>query len=212
MVRYARLIGELSRAWGGWQPSEIDIGGGFASPRDPHNKEMPRSEFVTTALAYPFLVGLRGIGEKAYHATIGEAPARVDQSSRPEGATLDRGVRTHGHLGADPRACTRRGSQPTACGCSSSPGRAMYGDTGIHLTTVKTVKRQTAPIPYTWVLTDTTVFFLTGGVLEHNRHPFVFVKRAPTHPRNRPPTSSATPATPIRSCSEPASPMCTRET
>jgi diaminopimelate decarboxylase len=25
------------------------------------------------------------------------------------------------------------------------------------------------------VLTDTTVFFLAGGVLEHNRHPFVFV-------------------------------------
>jgi diaminopimelate decarboxylase len=55
------------------------------------------------------------------------------------------------------------------------PGRAMYGDTGIHLATVKTVKRQTNPIPYTWVLTDTTYFFLAGGVLEHNRHPFVFV-------------------------------------
>lgn len=26
MVRFARLVGELSRAWDGWQPSEIDIG------------------------------------------------------------------------------------------------------------------------------------------------------------------------------------------
>ncbi len=51
----------------------------------------------------------------------------------------------------------------------------MYGNTGIHLSTVKTVKRQTRPIPYTWVLTDTTYFFLAGGVFEHNRHPFVFV-------------------------------------
>ena len=49
MVRYARLIGKLSKAWGGWQPSEIDIGGGMASPRDPHNKEFPRSEFLLTA-------------------------------------------------------------------------------------------------------------------------------------------------------------------
>ncbi|MGB5299142.1 MAG: hypothetical protein WBN48_10480 [Thiogranum sp.] len=53
----------------------------------------------------------------------------------------------------------------------------MYGDTGIHLATVKTVKKQTAPVPYTWVLTDTTYFFLAGGVLEHNRHPFVFVSK-----------------------------------
>jgi diaminopimelate decarboxylase len=33
MVRFARLVGELSRAWGGWQPSEIDIGGGMAAVR-----------------------------------------------------------------------------------------------------------------------------------------------------------------------------------
>jgi diaminopimelate decarboxylase len=36
MVRsYVALIGELSRAWNGWEPREIDLGGGFASPRDP---------------------------------------------------------------------------------------------------------------------------------------------------------------------------------
>ena len=29
------LIGELHRAWAGWEPREIDLGGGFASPRDP---------------------------------------------------------------------------------------------------------------------------------------------------------------------------------
>lgn len=49
----------------------------------------------------------------------------------------------------------------------------MYGDTGVHLTRVKKVKRQSEPIPYAWVLTDTTYFFLAGGVFEHNRHPFV---------------------------------------
>lgn len=29
------LIGELHQAWNGWEPREIDLGGGFASPRDP---------------------------------------------------------------------------------------------------------------------------------------------------------------------------------
>jgi diaminopimelate decarboxylase len=29
------LIGQLHDAWGGWEPKEIDLGGGFAAPRDP---------------------------------------------------------------------------------------------------------------------------------------------------------------------------------
>ena len=32
---FADTIGELSRAWGGWTPREIDVGGGFASPARP---------------------------------------------------------------------------------------------------------------------------------------------------------------------------------
>ena len=44
------------------------------------------------------------------------------------------------------------------------PGRWLYGNAAVHLARVKVVKRQTRPIPYTWVLTDTTAFFLAGGV------------------------------------------------
>ena len=84
MVRFARLIGELSKAWGGWQPSEIDIGGGMASPRDPHNKEFPRSEFLLTALGYPFLVGLRGLGDKAYHALLAKILAVLTSQNDPK--------------------------------------------------------------------------------------------------------------------------------
>jgi diaminopimelate decarboxylase len=175
MVRLARLIGELSRAWGGWQPSEIDIGGGFASPRDPHNKEFPRSEFVLTALGYPFLVGLRGLGHKAYHALLArilaaltshndpKAPPTIEEYGRAVTSVLRRELRGHG-IDID------------GVRLQIEPGRSMYGDTGIHLATVKTVKRQTSPIPYTWILTDTTYFFLASGVFERNRHPFVFVK------------------------------------
>jgi diaminopimelate decarboxylase len=36
MVRsLVSLVAELSHAWGGWEPREIDLGGGFATPRDP---------------------------------------------------------------------------------------------------------------------------------------------------------------------------------
>ncbi len=176
MVRYARLIGELSKAWGGWQSSEIDIGGGIASPRDPHNKEFPRTEFLLTALGYPFLVGLRGLGNKAYHLLLGKvvpaltshsvprAPPAIEEYARRITSVLRRQLMQHG-INVD------------GVRLQIEPGRAMYGDTGIHLATVKTVKQQTRPIPYTWVLTDTTYFFLAGGVLEHNRHPFVFASK-----------------------------------
>jgi diaminopimelate decarboxylase len=175
MVRYARLIGELSAAWGGWQPSEIDIGGGFASPRDPFDKEFPRSEFLLTALGYPFLVGLRGLGEKAYHAALAKILAvltsRADPKSPPTIEEYGRAVTSTLR-----RELKANSVDPIGVRLQLEPGRSMYGDTGIHLTTIKTVKRQTSPIPYTWVLTDTTYFFLAGGVLEHNRHPFVLVK------------------------------------
>ncbi|MGB5566889.1 MAG: hypothetical protein WBN93_11245 [Acidimicrobiia bacterium] len=176
MVRFARLVGELSRAWGGWQPSEIDIGGGMASPRDPHNKEFPRSEFLLTALGYPFLVGLRGLGEKTYHALLARILAVLTSQSDPKAPPTieDYGTAITSVLRRELKA---NGVAVGGVRLQIEPGRAMYGDTGIHLASVKTVKRQTSPIPYTWVLTDTTYFFLAGGVFEHNRHPFVFVEQ-----------------------------------
>ena len=58
------------------------------------------------------------------------------------------------------------------------PGRSLYGDAGIHLARVKAVKRQRHPFPYTWVLTDTTTFFLAGGHFEHSRFPHVVANKA----------------------------------
>ncbi len=177
MARYGRLIGELSQAWGGWQPEEIDIGGGWPSPRDPHNEELPRSEFVTTALGYPFLVGLRGLGERAYHAALARiVPALTSHTPRTAPPAIEAfaevAVRTlrrelHGH-----------GVRTDGVRLQVEPGRSLFGDVGVHLARVKVVKRQTRPIPYVWVLTDTTEFFLTGGRFEHSRHPVVVANRA----------------------------------
>ena len=140
MVRYARLIGKLSRAWGGWQPSEIDIGGGMASSRDPLNKEFPRSEILFTALGYPFLVGLRGLGEKAYHAMLARILAVLTSQSDPKAPPT---IEEYGRAitSALRRELKANGVAIGGVRLQIEPGRAMYGDTGIHLATVKTVKR-----------------------------------------------------------------------
>lgn len=185
MTRFARLVGDLCRAWDGWQPAELDIGGGMASPRDPFNKEYPRSEFLLTALGYPFLVGLRGLGDRPYHVALARILRMLASHGDPKAvpttedyaATSTRTLRTELH---------RHGVRTEGVRLQVEPGRAMYGDTGIHLTRVKVVKHQTRPIPYAWVLTDTTYFFLASGVFEHNRHPFLVADRA-----DQPPTLTA---------------------
>ena len=42
MQRFVVLIARLREATGGWEPSEIDVGGGFALPRDPFARSDPR--------------------------------------------------------------------------------------------------------------------------------------------------------------------------
>jgi diaminopimelate decarboxylase len=177
MVRFARLVGELCRAWDGWKPQEIDIGGGMASRRDPHNKEFSRWEFLTTCLGYPFLVGLRGLGERLYHSLLGKILDALTEHPEPKAvptiedyaATITRTLS---------RELARQGVDLAGVRLQTEPGRCLYGDTAVHLARIKVVKHQTQPIPYTWVLLDTTYFFLAGGVFEHNRHPFVVANKA----------------------------------
>jgi diaminopimelate decarboxylase len=62
-------VAELVAAWGGWQPREIDLGGGYAAPRDPnrwtHGGDLaqplaPAIEEVAEALARSLRDGLAG--------------------------------------------------------------------------------------------------------------------------------------------------------
>jgi diaminopimelate decarboxylase len=182
---FARQVGALCRAWDGWRPRELDVGGGMASPRDPHNKEFPRSEFVLTALGFPALAALRATGERAYHRALSRILPTLEE--HPEPARPPRPEDYAATITRTLRAGLEREGVPTeGVRLQVEPGRSLYGDTGIHLASVKVVKRQTRPIPYVWVLLDTTYFFLSGGVLEHNRHPFVVANRA-----DAPPTMTA---------------------
>ena len=181
MKRFGRIVGELSAAWGGWQPEEIDIGGGWPSPRDPLNEEMARSEFLLTAAGYPALVGLRGLGEKAYHGAMSKiVPALTSHTRRPEPPSIeDYAATAVGTLRAELAA---GGIRTRGVRLQIEPGRSLYGNAGIHLTRVKVVKRQSQPIPYAWVLTDTTSFFLAGGHFERSRFPHVVAARADAPP------------------------------
>ncbi|MCZ8336950.1 MAG: hypothetical protein O9345_02135 [Burkholderiaceae bacterium] len=185
MSRFGKLAGELVAAWDGWRPQEIDIGGGWPSPRDPLNEELPRRDFVVTALDFPFLAGLRGLGAGMYHRVTSrllpvlsshrfrEAPPSIEQYAAAAVRTLLRELKA--------------ASVPTeGVRLQIEPGRSLYGDTGIHLTRVKTIKRQSQPFPYSWVLTDTTTFFLAGGHFERSRFRHVVANKA-----DRPATMTA---------------------
>lgn len=181
MQRFGRMVVELSRAWGGWQPEEIDIGGGWPSRRDPLNEQMARSEFLLTAAGYPVLVGLRGLGERAYHGVMAKVlPALTSHHRRPEPPSIeDYAAAAVGALRAELAA---GGIRTAGVRLQIEPGRSLYGNTGIHLARVKAVKRQTEPLPYAWVLTDTTEFFLAGGHFERSRFPHVVANRADAEP------------------------------
>lgn len=63
----------------------------------------------------------------------------------------------------------RRGMNPEGKVLEVEPGRSLFADAGIHLTTVRHLKSQSEPVPYHWVETDTTEMFLLDGIVEHNR-------------------------------------------
>jgi diaminopimelate decarboxylase len=65
------------------------------------------------------------------------------------------------------------------------PGRALYADAGVHLATVGNVKRQTEPMPLTWVETDSSDAYLADVNLEFNRWACVPVANADGEPSIR---------------------------
>jgi diaminopimelate decarboxylase len=178
MKQYARLIVELCRAWGGYRPLEIDVGGGFAVDRDPFDKAGTSGDVVLTLLSYPLELGLKLGGDSRRYRLMSalidrffaKSPSRKRAPSIEQyaEATVTSLEKEFARLGFDTRGIRLQ----------VEPGRCLYGNIGIHLTTVKKVKRQTSPIKLNWILTDTTWFFLTGGMLHGNLHDFRVANKA----------------------------------
>ncbi len=183
MESFGDFIVALSQAWGGWRPQEIDVGGGFAGPRDPFHKLGNRKDVISSLVTYPFELAMRALGNRRrYRATsvmidklMARAPSRFRAPS----------IEAYGQTVATvlTERLVRGGLDPAGIRLQAEPGRGLYGDAGIHVARVKRVKQQTQPVALRWVLTDTTYFFLAGGTFESFVHDFVIankVNAAPT--------------------------------
>lgn len=185
MKQYAKLIANLCEHWGSdgkpFKPREIDVGGGFASYRDPHNKLEYTGEIIFTWLTWPFVKLMRFVGSRLRYRIydmILQSMAR--DPYRGYAPTVDEYAEaTVGTLRSE---LERRKMDLDGVRLQVEPGRRLYGNAGIHLSTIKKVKKQTVPLKMNWVLTDTTYFFLTGGVYEYNFHDFVIANRTDAEP------------------------------
>jgi diaminopimelate decarboxylase len=141
MQRFVGVIGWLREATGGWEPREIDIGGGFAVPRDPFGRSDRR------------------------RSTAPQAPSIAQYAQAITRALRDelRGI-----------------GMSTAIRLEVEPGRAIYGNAGIHLATVTNIKHQAKPLDHTWIETNTSDSFLPDVNLERNRWIVCVAGRAST--------------------------------
>jgi diaminopimelate decarboxylase len=133
----ARIAAALRDAWGGWEPAEIDVGGGFPLPRDPTGRTLARRAGAPV-------------------------PPPLERYAEAIGGALERALRA---VGID----------PAGRALEVEPGRALYGDAGIHLTRVLGIKREGER---TWIETDSSEAFLPDGLLEHIRWTVVATARS----------------------------------
>lgn len=179
MKRYGQLVAHLCKAWN-YQPQELDIGGGFASWRDPHSKSGLRRDTVLTYLTYPLEVALYGLTASGHYRAMSQMIEKV-MTKLPSPARAPR-IEDY----AEAAVTTFRNTLITGgvkldrVRLQLEPGRSFYGDTGIHLARVKAFKQQSQPIAMNWVLTDTTYFFMSGGMYEYNFHDFRIANKVNT--------------------------------
>lgn len=182
MKKYAELVCDLCEAWGGYKLKEIDIGGGYASPRDPHNKMGLSYDVVLTWLTWPLQLMMNALPASVRYKFMAAMieNAMVKRASRKKAPTIEEYGETS--VKALKNVFAKRGFDTTGVRLQMEPGRGMYGDTGVHLARVKKVKHQTEPIKHNWILTDTTYFFLSCGVFEYNLHDFRIANKTNAKP------------------------------
>jgi diaminopimelate decarboxylase len=181
MKAYAAAIGQVCRALGGFQPQEIDIGGGFAIPRDPFNKATNYTEPLQFAALHGLSKVLKLFGAASRYKVMAKI---VDTLVTHPNKKLAPTIEAYGE------ACTRtlreelpeHGINLKGLMLQLEPGRALHGNTGLHLTTVRNIKRMTSPIRYNVIVVDTTEFWFTGGRYEHHLHDYVFANKVDAQP------------------------------
>lgn len=180
MKQYAALVAELCQIWGKngcpFKLQELDIGGGYASLRDPLNRLELGKDVIFTWLTWPILQGLRLLSSKWRYKMYSLLIKAMARDPYPGYAPRIRDY-AQAAAGTFRRELEKYNLDLTGIRLQIEPGRCLYGNTGIHLTTVKKVKTQTQPMAMNWILTDTTCFFLAGGIYEYNFHDFVVANK-----------------------------------
>ncbi len=176
MAAYAAEIGSVCRALGGYRPQEIDIGGGFAIPRDPFNAATNYSEPVQYAALHGISKVLGLLGTRPRYAVLARLVAAITGHPNRHPAPS---IEAYAEVCTTTlrRELARHGVETRGVTLQLEPGRALHGDTGIHLTTVRAIKRTTTPIRWQVIVVDTTEFWFTGGRYEHHLHHYLFANK-----------------------------------
>jgi diaminopimelate decarboxylase len=173
---FAAELGKVCQALGGFQPQEIDIGGGFAIPRDPHNAVTDYTEPLQLGALYTLSKGLQLLGRDTRYKVLARLiDTIVKHPNQTPAPTIE----------AYAAACTRtlrqelpkHGIDTRGLTLQIEPGRSVHGNAGIHLTTVTNIKRITSPIRWNLIIVDTTEFWFTGGRYEHHLHDYLFANK-----------------------------------
>jgi diaminopimelate decarboxylase len=177
MVAFARDVGHVCRALGDYQPQEIDIGGGFAIPRDPFNAVTDYSEPLQLGALYAVSKGLNLLGAGTRYKIMARLIDTIvtQPNQTPAPAIEEYAAACTGTLR---RELPKQGIALEGLMLQLEPGRALHGNAGIHLTTVCNLKRLETPIRWKLVIVDTTEFWFTGGRYEHHLHDYVFANKA----------------------------------
>jgi len=177
MRAYARDIAKVCEALGGYRPREIDIGGGFASPRDPFNAATDyRAPMLfrwlnrVSRILYAFGPATRYKWMARFIDAVVSEPNEIMAPKTEEYAAAAAGT-----LRAELK---RHGIDPGGIMLQIEPGRSLFGNCGIHLATVQAIKQFNQPIRWKVVATDTTEFWFTAGRYEHHLHAFLVANNA----------------------------------
>ncbi|MBX3421324.1 MAG: hypothetical protein KF752_07180 [Pirellulaceae bacterium] len=169
MKSYARDVAKLCQAAGIPRPVELDIGGGFASPRDPFN--------AATDYHLPGLLKwfnrlsrwLHRLGPTMRYRWIARFLSGMVSSTNTQPVpTIDQYAQAAAGTLRD--SLRRHGVDPTGIMLQVEPGRSLFGNCGVHLTTIQSIKHFQRPIVWKVAATDTTEFWFTGGRYEHHLH------------------------------------------
>jgi hypothetical protein len=127
----ARIVAALREAWDGWEPAEIDVGGGFPLPRDPTGRTLARRADAPAPPPLERYAEAIGARWSASCARRGSTRPGARSRSSPGGrSTATRAAphprardqaRGRAHVDREPTA--RRRSCPTGC-WSTTAGRS----------------------------------------------------------------------------------------